>query len=184
MGLMRLLRFLRAQDLPQWRLVAGCIYQTVWNVLAGLPAGTGIKDYDVIYFDDRDRSFAGEDLIIKRLGDLHSKAQPPLPEPIEIRNQARVHLWFEESFGASYPKLRSSDESLLYYSAKVHAVGVRLDSNDALNIICPFGLADMFDMVIRPNRTIANATSYAIKAERALSIWPMLKVIPWQEAQA
>ena len=34
--------------------VAGCLYQTVWNVLTGRDRGTGIEDYDLIYFDDGD----------------------------------------------------------------------------------------------------------------------------------
>ena len=32
-ALMRLLMKLRELGLPEWRLVAGCLYQTVWNVL-------------------------------------------------------------------------------------------------------------------------------------------------------
>ncbi|MGH7062912.1 MAG: nucleotidyltransferase family protein, partial [Stellaceae bacterium] len=47
--LMRLLGVLRGLRLPQWRLVAGCLYQTVWNALTGRARGTGIKDYDLIY---------------------------------------------------------------------------------------------------------------------------------------
>jgi hypothetical protein len=46
----------RELRLPQWRIVAGCLYQTVWNVLTNKPARTGIKDYDLIYFDDTDLS--------------------------------------------------------------------------------------------------------------------------------
>jgi uncharacterized protein len=42
--LMHLLERLRSLVLPQWRLVAGCLYQTVWNVLTGRAHGTGIKD--------------------------------------------------------------------------------------------------------------------------------------------
>jgi Nucleotidyltransferase len=38
----------RELALPQWRVVAGCLYQTVWNVLTKKPARTGIKDYDLI----------------------------------------------------------------------------------------------------------------------------------------
>lgn len=30
-------------DLPGWYVAAGCLYQTVWNVLSGRPAGQGIK---------------------------------------------------------------------------------------------------------------------------------------------
>ena len=48
-ALMQLMARVRAVRLPQWRLVAGCLYQTVWNVLTGRPRGTGIKDYDLIY---------------------------------------------------------------------------------------------------------------------------------------
>jgi hypothetical protein len=36
--LMRLLVRLREIRLPEWRLVAGCLYQTVWNVLTALVA--------------------------------------------------------------------------------------------------------------------------------------------------
>src|ERR1700687_3862768 len=63
--LMRLLGVIRGIRLPQWRLVAGCLYQTVWNVLTGRARGTGIKDYDLIFFDD-DLSLAAEDAVIRR----------------------------------------------------------------------------------------------------------------------
>jgi Nucleotidyltransferase len=43
-----------AMDLPGWYLVAGCLYQTGWNVVTGQPAQAGILDYDVAYFDDSD----------------------------------------------------------------------------------------------------------------------------------
>ena len=54
--LMQLLRATHSADLPQCRVVAGCIYQTVWNSLTARLPGTGINDYDVIYFDDTDLS--------------------------------------------------------------------------------------------------------------------------------
>ena len=41
--LMRLLGAIRGIRLPQWRLVAGCLYQTVWNVLTGRARATGIS---------------------------------------------------------------------------------------------------------------------------------------------
>jgi hypothetical protein len=91
-GLMRLLVILRELALPQWRLVAGCLYQTVWNVLTGRPRGTGISDYDVIYFDGRDLSWDAEDAVIRRF----AAATAGGVGPVEVRNQARVHLWFEQ----------------------------------------------------------------------------------------
>ena len=58
--LMDLLRTAHELNLPQWRVVAGCIYQSVWNALTGRPRGTGINDYDLIYFDTGDISEGAE----------------------------------------------------------------------------------------------------------------------------
>jgi hypothetical protein len=173
--LMALLRALRALALPPWRVTAGCLYQTVWNVLTGRPRGTGIKDYDVVYFDADDLSWEAEDRVIRRV----VAALPALPAPVEIRNQARVHLWFEKRFGAPYPPLRHVDDGLVRYASTVHAVSVRLEADGTIDVAAPFGLADVFDMVIRPNPAIDNAPSYAEKAARAKAIWPDVRVIAW-----
>ncbi|HEY8978168.1 MAG TPA: nucleotidyltransferase family protein, partial [Streptomyces sp.] len=51
--------------LPGWYLTAGCLFQTVWNVVTDRPPAHGIKDYDVFYFDDRDLSWEAEDAVIE-----------------------------------------------------------------------------------------------------------------------
>jgi hypothetical protein len=176
--LMALLAALRGLRLAQWRLVAGCLYQTVWNVLTGRPRGTGIKDYDLIYFDAADLSWEAEDAVIRRV----AAATRGCVGPVEARNQARVHLWFERRFGTPYPQLQSADEALRYYASVVHAVGVRLEGDDRLDVAAPFGLDDLFAMTIRPNYALDNAASHAAKAARAQAIWPEVTVIPWERA--
>src|SRR5580704_6933257 len=84
--LMALLAALRSLRLPQWRLVAGCLYQTVWNTLTARPRGTGIKDYDLVYFDGTDLSWEAEDIVIQRV----AAATHDCIGPVETRNQARV----------------------------------------------------------------------------------------------
>src|SRR5437868_156969 len=86
--MMHVLRTLRTLDLPQSRLVAGAIYQRVWNVLTGRPLDHGVKDWDVVYFDDGDLSWAAEDAVIRRV----AAAFGAWRGRIETRNQARVHL--------------------------------------------------------------------------------------------
>lgn len=167
--LMAILRIARSLALPQWRLVAGSIYQTVWNHLSGLPRGTGIKDYDLIYFDGSDLSWAAEDIVIKT-----AEAAFAGRWPVEVRNQARVHLWFERRFGAPYPQLRSADEALGHYAAVAHAVGVRLDEDGRLDIAAPFGLDDMFGLIVRPNPLREIDKGLAAKTARAKAIWPGL----------
>ena len=99
--------------------------------------------------------------------------------PIEVRNQARVHLWFEKRFGCRYPRLCSTDEALERYASIVHAIGVRLDDDDSLDVAAPFGFLDLFTMVVRPNRVLDNAASHMLKAQRAQAIWPEITVLPW-----
>src|ERR1700722_690031 len=112
--LMELLEYLRSVALPQWRLVAGCLYQTVWNVLTNRPRGTGIQDFDIIYFDGGDLSWEAEDAVIRSV---------TVSGPVQIRNQARVHLWYEQHFSAPYSPLLTADEALTRYPVRVQAVG-------------------------------------------------------------
>ncbi|TNC15377.1 nucleotidyltransferase family protein [Methylobacterium terricola] len=174
---MALLAAARSLALPQWRLVAGCLYQTVWNALTGRPRGHGLRDYDLIYFDP-DTSWEAEDAVLRRAAPVLASC----PGPVEIRNQARVHLWFEARFGVPYPPLPDADAALARYAAIVHAVGVRLEPDDSLSIAAPFGLADLFGLVLRPNPALANETAYAAKAERVRALWPELTVLPWDGA--
>lgn len=69
-------------------LVAGCLFQTVWNVLSGQPPAVHINDYDIFYFDGDDLSFEAEDRVIRRAVQLFRD----IDAKVEVRNQARVHL--------------------------------------------------------------------------------------------
>jgi hypothetical protein len=56
--------------LPDWYLAAGCLFQTVWNVLDGQDPEHGIGDYDLIYFDAGDLSWDAEDVVIRRCAEV------------------------------------------------------------------------------------------------------------------
>jgi hypothetical protein len=175
--LMDLLVAIRPLALPEWRLVAGCLYQTVWNVLTGRPRRTGIKDYDLAYFEGSDLSWEAEDAVIRRV----AAATRGFPGTVEIRNQARVHLWFEQRFGMAYPPLACAAAALERSASVVPGVGVRLAPDGRLDIAAPFGLDDLFAMVIRPNRALDNRLPHQAKAARAKAIWPEVTVIPWDD---
>jgi len=164
-------------NLPDWWLVSGALYNSIWNALTGRPHGYGIKDIDVAYFDDRDISWEAEDKVIQ----AGASGFAGFPLPVEIRNQARVHLWFEKRFNKPYMPLRCASESIGRYAAIAHCVGVRLENGGGLTIHAPFGLDDIFSFRIRPNRAIDNRETYDIKARRALEHWPELIVQCWAE---
>lgn len=173
-GLMQVLTTVRALNLPDWRLVSGAVYQAVWNARTGRPAGYGIKDYDLAYFDGWDLSYEAEDVVIKRVA---AAFEEPFRSQIEVRNQARVHLWFQDRFGEPYTALGSTDEALGRFVAPTFAVGVRLEADDAISIAAPFGLDDVFAMTIRPNPNRPLARGWARTVENARGRWPELTVI-------
>ncbi|MGH7706269.1 MAG: nucleotidyltransferase family protein, partial [Candidatus Dormibacteria bacterium] len=43
--------------LPGWYIAAGCIAQTIWNVLGDRAPEQGISDYDLPFFDAADLSW-------------------------------------------------------------------------------------------------------------------------------
>lgn len=175
--LMRILHGARAMRLPDALLGAGAIYNTVWNVLTDRPTLSGIKDADVAYFDGNDLSYEAEDVVIRRAAAEFAE----LPLPVEVRNQARVHLWYPKKFGSPYPQLTCSAEMMHYYASKTHAVAVRLEDGDRLSVLAPFGLGDLFGFRITPNTALDNRRTHIAKGERACSIWPEVTVVPWPD---
>ena len=165
---MQVLEIARQANLPDWRLVAGSIYGTVWNALTGRPCDYGIKDYDVCYFDP-DISWEHEDNVIKRVDALTPAALKPL---VEVRNQARVHVWFEARFGAPYPPLRCTDEALERYLCTSDAVAVRLEADDTISVAAPFGLTSVFDMVMIANPGRGQTPNRAAKVRSIQARWP------------
>jgi hypothetical protein len=161
--LMRVLTVARSLDLPDWLVFSGAIYQPVWNHLTGREPSFGIKDYDLAYFDASDVSYEAEDAVIKRVAAAFA---PPFRDLVEVRNQARVHIWFPDKYNEPYPPLARSAEALGRFTSPAFAVGVRLEVDGRLTIEAPFGLEDLFAMRVRPNptrpsggleRTFANA---------------------------
>jgi hypothetical protein len=172
--LMQVLTTLRALDLPDWRLFSGAVYQTVWNALTERDADYGIKDYDIGYFD-ADTGWDAEDRVIKHVAERFS---PALAAKVEVRNQARVHLWFEQKFNEPYAPLACTDEALLRFVCPAFAVGVRLERDDALTVSAPFGLGDLFTMRLRrnPTRAISDA-AFSRVTDSAQARWPELEIL-------
>jgi len=152
-------------------LVSGSLFQTVWNILTDRPVDHGIKDYDVFYFD-ADTSWEAEDRVIKQAQMVFAD----LGVVVELRNQARVHLWYEEKHKRPYPPLRSSCEGIDRFLAIANKVGVQRCLDGTTRFYVP-GLSDMAEMLLRPNVT-ANFRQdrYDEKNQRYKANWPELRI--------
>jgi hypothetical protein len=176
-GLMQVLYRARELDLPDWLIMSGAVYQPVLNHLTGRPPEHGLKDYDLGYFDASDTSYEAEDVVIRRVA---AALEEPARSLVEVRNQARVHLWFEGKYGEAYSPLSCTAEALGRFVSPMFALGVRLDAGDRLRIEAPFGLGDLFALRLRPNRLRPVITSYERIAASAKARWPEITVEPRQ----
>ncbi|HEY9219633.1 MAG TPA: nucleotidyltransferase family protein [Phenylobacterium sp.] len=171
-GLMQVMQTARSLALPDWLVFSGAVYQPVVNHLTGRPLDYGLKDYDLGYHDPSDVSYEAEDEVIRRVA---AAFEPPLRELVEVRNQARVHLWFEGKFGEPYTALSCSAEALARFTSTTFAVGARLSADGRMEIIAPFGLEDLFALRLRPNPT-RKTTGFRRTAEAATARWPELTI--------
>jgi hypothetical protein len=170
--LMHVLQTARDLALPDWLVFSGAVYQPVLNCLTGRASDYGVRDYDLAYFDAADLSYEAEDRVIRR---VRAAFDEPLGSIVEVRNQARVHLWFEAKFGEAYSPLSCTAEALERFTSATFAVGARLEPDDRLHIEAPFGLSDLFTLRLRPNPRRKTA-GFARACENVLRRWPELTV--------
>ena len=165
-----LLRRLPALGLEQCHLTAGCLFQALWNRHTGRAADWGVNDYDIFYFDDSDLSWEAEDAVIRRaqaqLGDLGAN--------IEIRNQARVHLWYPQRFNAPYPRLRSARDGMDRYLIACTCVGIDVATGA---LYAPDGLADLAAGRLRINPRLPQPAMFEAKARSYRERWPWLSIV-------
>jgi hypothetical protein len=118
---------------PQGYLVAGCLFQSVWNAHDGHAVGAHVKDYDVFYFDDSDLSWEAEDVVIRRTAILFTD----LDVDVEVRNQARVHLWFQQKIGVPCPQLPSAHHGIDRFLVAGTCVAMRPDNISVMKFMQP-----------------------------------------------
>ena len=158
--------------LPDAWLVSGCLVQTVWNVQTMRAVDYGIADYDIFYFDP-DTSWQAEDAVIRKLQERLAK----LDVKVEVRNQARVHLWYPEKHGRPYPALHCSTEGIDLFLTKNTQVGIRR-TQGGHDVYAPNGFDDIADMMVRPNPAPNfSADNYEAKARRWKKLWPEITVL-------
>lgn len=153
--------------LPDAWLVAGCLFQTVWNLQSGRAPEADIKDYDLFYFDPDDTSQAGESRVQARVTGLLAD----LGVTIEASNQARVHLWYESYFGQPYGELRSACDGIDRFLVTATCVGVRPDE-----VYAPYGLTLLYSGVLSMNPRMPHRMLFDQKARSYMTRWPWLRL--------
>jgi len=165
--------------LERWRelalqdgwLVAGCLFQTVWNLRSGSVPEAQIKDYDIFYFDGGDLSEEGERRVQARVDSVTAD----LGVVVEAKNQARVHLWYRDHFGHEYPRLHCACDGIDRFLVPATCVGVR-PAGALHEVHAPHGLALLYEGVLAPNPLIDHRELFHAKAASYRQRWPWLRL--------
>lgn len=162
---MEYLRAARDLRLQSWCIGAGAVRTLVWDVLHGVHNAAALPDVDLAHFDASNLLPARDKELAQLLGPRW-----------EVVNQASVHRWYPFPVAP----LSSLEEAIATWPEYATCVGLWLDRDDALHVIAPHGLDDLFGMVVRHNPLRASADMYRARVaqKRYPERWPRVQVIP------
>lgn len=121
-------------------MAGGQIRNAVWDALHEYPIATqrADNDVDVIYFDREDTSTQAE--LIKQA--LLCAQSPNVRW--SVKNEARMHLLSGDT------PYKTLEDAVSHFPETASAVAVRTGTAGGLHVIAPYGLQDLFSLVLRP----------------------------------
>ncbi|MHC4637621.1 MAG: nucleotidyltransferase family protein [Planctomycetota bacterium] len=159
-------------QLPQWCIGAGIIRSIVFDYLQKIQ-NSKVRDLDVAYFDSNDLSKETD----KSYESLLRQEMPGIPW--EVTNQAGVHLWYHLKFGFKVAPLISIEDAISTWPETCTSIGVTKSSKGDIKVIAPYGLYDLFNMVIRrnPKRIDIKTYNQRIIDQEYSKTWRSVKII-------
>jgi hypothetical protein len=124
---------------------------------------------DVLWFAPERIDLSQDRRIEALLGRLDSNVE------WSVKNQARMHI---RNGDAPYV---STTDAMRHWPETATAVAVRRNDGDNCEIAAPFGLDDLFDLILRPTPRFAadkrQLFDDRIRAKEWLKTWPLLRLI-------
>jgi hypothetical protein len=156
---------IKALDMPDWWVAGGAIRNTVWKKIYGDKCSLGIKDLDVVFYDKN----SGREQEIEwknHLQQLH-------PNWIfDVKNQSSFGVWRPWRF-----TFTDSTDGIAHFLHTATGIGIKLDSNDKLQICQPHGLSDLFAGIIKCTPYRQDSAAAQKKQEEYLQKCPGLQAV-------
>lgn len=162
----------RSLGLSSWCIGASAVRSLVWDALHGFEHASPLEDVDVVYFDALADGPMQE-------SELEGRLRAMLPTlQWEVTNQATVHRWFVSHLGQVVPAFGSLEEGVATWPEFATCVGVNLNHDDAIGIVAPHGLEDLFGLRVRHNPLRASVQTYRerVASKHWGERWPLLRM--------
>ena len=161
--IMPVLRLIKDANLPDWWLAGGAVRNTVWRHLFPDQCTLSIKDFDVVFFDkngDKEGEKLAKDWLCEQF---------PFVE-FDVKNQASFGVWRDWHFTFS-----STEDGISHWLHTATAVGIKVDDEDEISVLAPYGLSDLFAGIVRPTAHCEKAKAAELKGQEFISKCPALK---------
>ncbi len=149
--------------------------QSVWNEKHGFDPAYGIGDADLIYFDPE--GTLEEERQLER--DMRKQLSRH-PFEMDVTNEALVHLWYEDKFDIPIDPYPSLEAAVDTWPTTASSLAVQRRAPGTFDIYAPFGLEDLFSLIVRPNKRLIPEEVYLKKAAKWKKRWPKLTILPWE----
>ncbi|HJS85995.1 MAG TPA: nucleotidyltransferase family protein [Acetobacteraceae bacterium] len=164
----RVLGLVRSLRLPDYWIGAGFIRNAVWSHLHRRPAPCLSGDVDVLWFCPE--RVAGS-------ADKEVEAALRAMEPSvcwSVKNQARMHLRNGD------PPYASTLDAMRHWPETATAVATRLTEDGRCELAAPFGLGDLFGLILSPTPRFMGGKHHVyldrIQSKGWLATWPLLRM--------
>jgi hypothetical protein len=165
----RILTMVASLDLPDCWVGAGFVRNAVWDSLHDYGVAAPMGDVDVVWFDAARADPAVDREVQARLCGLDGDIA------WSVKNQSRMHVRNGD------PPYRSATDAMRHWPETATAVGVRWEGGD-IGIAAPFGLDDLFDLVVRPTARFQGEKHQIfldrVRDKRWQERWPKLRSPP------
>lgn len=157
---------------PEAYLAAGIIRQLVWSTLHRQQYDIRHMEIDVVFYDPDLKHISEKD--------IQAALHQLFPDNVwDVVNQATVHHWYVTEQGKKISPYSSLINALSTWPETATAIAVRLNHDDQLEIIAPFGLEDLFELKLRWNSKLVSKPLFLdrIRQKNWMERWPKLKIM-------
>lgn len=162
-----ILGIVRALRLPDCWIGAGFVRNAVWDHLHQRSPSLLRGDVDVMWYNSEQAD---------PIQDRNYEASLRKVEAAicwSVKNQARMHA---QNGDAPYT---SATDAMRFWPETATAVAVRRNDEDDCEVAAPFGLADLFGLVLRPTPGFAKEKHHVyeqrLRTKQWVATWPLLK---------
>lgn len=158
------LKAIKELELNDCWIGAGFIRNTIWDFLHNIETYVPESDVDVIFYNDENTSLELELYLENKLRNFNPNLN------WSVKNQARMKLKHNLCYSTSF-------EAISYWPETATCIAARIDNQNTIETIYPYGCDDLLNLILRPTPNI-NPSVFLnrINEKEWLKKWPKLKV--------